>query len=223
MNQAKKIHGGIVAGIGEPILDSGLRIGRMMVFWLMVLSLGSCRQDDRKVALWQPVLVPTSFSYLEDSVSKGLETIDRAAKELAEGNLRESRESLSKGRRTLQELRYYFVPMTRVRQLVFDAGRMFALERKNEGQAQLELAWRIMGEIEEHGGPAVAQAMHESLAMVEDLRFAMEEENRATSTKYRIERSETVAAKFRRLGHKVNMMAIKGDLILAGVHFNEER
>lgn len=200
-----------------------MKVYLLMFICLSPLLLGSCRQDCPNSDFWQPVLEPTSFSYLEDSVSKGLKEIERAEKDLAAGKLQAARENLLKGQKALQELRYYFVPMTRVRQLIFDAGRLYALERKNEAQAQLELAGRTMGEIEEHGGPAVAQAMQESLAMVEELRFAMEEEDKATSTKYRIEISEMVAAKFRRLGHKVNMMAIKGDLILAGVHITEEQ
>jgi hypothetical protein len=194
-----------------------------MWFCLVALLLGSCRQDGRPGDSWQPVLEPTSFSYLENSVSKGLEEIERAEKNLAAGNLQEARENLFKGQRALQELRHYFVPMTQVRQLIFDAGRLHALERKNEAQAQLELAGRILNEIGAHGSPSIAQAMHEALGMVENLRLTLEEGGKESSTKYRIEWSETVAAKFRKLGHKVNMMAIKGELILAGAHFTEEQ
>ena len=57
--------------------------------------------------------------------------------------------------------------------------------------------------------------------MIEKLRETLEQERQTTSTKDLVELSRSAAAQFSDLGHKINIMAIKGDLILSGVDFNQ--
>jgi hypothetical protein len=55
--------------------------------------------------------------------------------------------------------------------------------------------------------------------MIEKLRETLEQERQTTSNKDLEDLSKSAAAQFSELGHKANMMVIKGDLILSGVDF----
>ena len=187
---------------------SAYRIVLLCIFGLFLVG---CQQDRQKSGPWLPVLEPTSFSYLEDTVARGLAWIDRAEAELAVKNQEKALENLQQSRHALLELRHYFVPMTQVRQLVYDADRLYFLNRVKEARNNLTRARGFLIAIGNSDGETLRKAASEAETMIDRLLPAMEQS------------PSNVAEQFRSLGHKVNMLAIKGDLVLSGVRFSEEQ
>jgi len=111
---------------------------------------------------------------------------------------------------------HFFQPIS----LIYDAGRLHALNRHDATLEHLNRADHLLSEIETHGNTSLHQALQEPRVMIEKLRETLEQERQTTSTKYLVELSHSAAAQFSTLGHKINMMANKGDLILSGVDFN---
>ena len=197
--------------------------GRFMcIAFGALLLLAACREQAVPEGSWIPALEDTGFTYLQSTGEKLRGSLQTARENLTEGKTSAARQQLAEAEETGLSLLYYHVPITEVRQLIYDAGRLHALKRTSEVLVHLDRAEIILKRIGEFGGSSVQRATHETLVMIEDLRLTLTEEMHATSTKAPNERAETVVAKFRRLGHRVNMLAIKGDLILAGTHFAEE-
>lgn len=195
-------------------------VNRIVLFCIVGLLLNGCKSDQNNEA-WQPVLEPTSFSFLEDSVSNVLKEIDQVKEDITAGNHEGASKNLLAGQGTLLQLKYYFLPMTQIRQLVYDAGSLHGLGRLRDALDHLAQADRLLGEIGTHGKISFQKALQEPRVMIEKLRETLEQERQTTSTKYLVELSRSAAAQFSALGHKVNMMAIKGNLILSGVDFQQ--
>ncbi|AMV70946.1 hypothetical protein DBW_0554 [Desulfuromonas sp. DDH964] len=113
--------------------------------------------------------------------------------------------------------------MVEIRQLVYDAGRLHGLGRLHDALGQLAQADHLLGVIESHGNAPFHQALQEPRVMIEKIRETLEQGRQTTSTKYQVEFSPLANHQFRELGHKINMMVIKGDLILSGVEFNRPK
>lgn len=168
-----------------------------------------------------PTLEDTGFSHLRRASERLQDSLSRLQSDLDQGKLEDARQEIEKTERHIRALDYYDIPITEVRQLVYDAGRLHALNRQDAMLEHLNRADRLLGEIETHGKVSLHQALQEPRVMIEKLRDTLEQERQTTSTKDRVELSCSAAAQFSDLGHKVNMMAIKGDLILSGVDFNQ--
>lgn len=184
---------------------------RTVLLCILGLFLAGCRQDRQQSGPWLPVLEPTSFSYFDDTVSKGLARINQAEEGLEAGNREKALEELRQSRRALLELHHYFVPMTQVRQMVYDADRLYALNRSEAARVNLIRAKDILSSIGKSDGETLREAADEAEVMIDRLLLAMEQS------------PADVSELFQSLGHKVNMLAIKGDLVLSGVRFPEER
>jgi hypothetical protein len=197
-----------------------MSVNRIVLFCLLGLLLNGC-QSDQQSGSWVPILEPTSFSFLEDSVSHGLKKIAQVEEDIAAGKPEDASKNLLEAQRTLLQLKHYFLPMTQIRQLVYDAGRLNGLDRRDEALDHLAEADRLLGEIGTHGKISFQNALQQPRVMIEKLRETLEQERQTTSTGYLMELSRSAADQFSALGHKINMMAIKGDLILSGIEFNQ--
>lgn len=186
---------------------------RFFLTLLLVITLGSliglpgCRSE--RTGPWVPVLEETGFSYLDETAARIRESQQQAQKHLAEGRTDDARVALRRAAEEAAVLVFYDIPITEIRQLVYDAGRLYALGRLQPAQMKLDRAAELMQQIGERDGPMVLSKATEMLLLMKDLRLAM------------TENSPFVAEKFGSLGHQVNMMALKSDLVLSGAHFSE--
>ena len=195
-----------------------MSLNQIVLCCVLGLLLNACEADQKSVT-GLPLLEPTSFSSLENSVSQGLKEIDRVEEDLAAGKQKEAQKNLLKARAALLELKYYFIPMTQVRQVIYDAGHLHATGRQLDALAHLARADRVLGDIEAHGNGSFQKALQELRVMIEKLRETLEQERQTTSNRDLVDPSKSAASQFGELGHKANMMVIKGDLILSGVDF----
>jgi hypothetical protein len=88
---------------------------------------------------------------------------------------------------------------------------LYVLNRVEEARGNLTRAKDILIAIGKSDGEPLRIAAREAEAMIDRLLLAMEQS------------PEDVSKLFQSIGHKVNMLAIKGDLVLSGAHFPEER
>ena len=163
----------------------------------------------------------TGFGYLTDMGGRVKVELQTVKGQLSEGKTSDAMATLAKAEDKLNALVYYDFPITEARQLVYDSSRLHAMEHRNESLAHLDRAESVLNTIAAHGNVTIVKTLEKTLAMVDELQLLLEDERRKTSPKERAEMSLKVAAKFQELGHKINMMAIKSDLVLSGSHFSD--
>ncbi|MBN1450726.1 MAG: hypothetical protein JW963_06895 [Anaerolineales bacterium] len=188
-----------------------------------LLILIGCQDSSVERGAWVPALEDTGFSHLKSAGDRLQASLSELQSDLNQGKIENARQEIEKAQIHIRALVYYDIPITEIRQLVYDAGRLHALNRQDATIEHLNRADHLLGEIDAHGNSSLHQALQEPRVMIEKLRETLEQEHQTTSTKYLVELSHLAAAQFSDLGHKVNMMAIKGDLILSGVEFNQTK
>ena len=180
------------------------------VFLMMSLLLSSgisgCGPSERTPEPWIPVLEDTSFSYLKDSVSEGVAALEETRKRIRDGE-QGSEGLLQPAINSLLKLHLYYVPMTEVRQLVYDADRLFYLRQSQQAQDRLNKASDMLVNIATADGLHLEESVNELITMVDDLVVNIQE------------LSPRVSEKLRDVGHRVNLMCLKGELVLSGVEF----
>jgi hypothetical protein len=150
----------------------------------------------------------TGFSYLEETARRIRESQQQAQQDLADGRTDAARDSLRRAADAAAVLVFYAVPITEVRQLVYDAGRLYALDRHQQAERKLDRAARLMQQIGGSDGPTLLRESTEVFLLIKDLLLAMEVN------------PASVPERFNALGHKVNMMALKSGLLLSGAEFS---
>ncbi len=193
----------------------------LIVFALLVLS--ACWDSAGQKGTWIPALEDTGFTHLKTTGESLEVSLKNLRANMDKEQWPEARQSLAEAEEKVRTLLYYDIPITEVRQLIYDAGRFHALDRHDETLEYLNRADKLLGDIGKHGNPSLREAIQTPRLMIEKLREVLDQEHLATSTKYRVEISHSVAEQFSALGHKVNMMAIKGGLLLYGTNFNPQQ
>ncbi len=180
----------------------------MMSSFLLSLLSGTsgCRPSERPPEPWVPVLEDTSFSYLKDSVSEAVATLEEARKRIRDGE-QGSEALLQPAIDSLLKLRLYYVPMTEVRQLVYDADRLFYLKQGQQAQERLNRASEMLVSIATADGLHLEESVNELISMIDDLVVNIQES------------SASASEKLRDVGHRVNFMCLKGELVLSGDEF----
>jgi len=196
-----------------------IKISLAMVLVISAL-LTSCQEDSAERSSWVPAIEQTGFEYLNESAARIEAALLDSREKLLAGDQEKSLASLADAENTVQVLRYYDVPMTEVRQLIYDASRLHALQRSQDALEHLNRAAEILLKIEQQGSPPVQKSMQELRSMASELQMLLEEERRAPTSESQVNVSRKVAANFSELGHKVNLLALKSDLVLSGADFS---
>ena len=174
------------------------------IFSVLILSVSiifnSCSK--RPPEPWKPVLEDTSFEYLNEPISEALNAIKDASEKINSNQNQDASLLLEQAQQALFKLQHYYVPMTNVRQLIYDADRLYYLKRFDETNHKLELAKKILHDILDSYKPDLTQSIDEIILMIDALLLTIEDA------------PQTVPDKFAKLGHKVNLMTVKGELIL---------
>jgi hypothetical protein len=178
----------------------------LVILSLFLGNISGCRPSERTAEPWIPVLEDTSFSYLKDSVSEALKALKEAEKRIR--NSEEKYDALFQPvMDSLLTLHFYYLPMTEVRQLVYDADRLFYLRRTQQAQEKLKKAHEVLLNMATADGPHLEESVNEVVASIDDLSVNIQES------------SSKVLEKFREVGQRVNIMCLKGELVLSGDKF----
>lgn len=182
----------------------------LLVLGLFVGIVSGCGQSQKTQEPWIPVLEDTGFSYLRSSVSQALTAVNKGLREIHAIPEAKAREDLQSAKHSLMELHFYYLPITEVRQLIYDADRLFYLKEVDKAQQKLLAANRLMVEIAKSGGENLKASVNATILMIDELLLNIQES------------SDKVPERFREVGFHVNLMATKGELILSGAEFHYE-
>jgi len=186
----------------------------------LLLLLEACQNSSPPRDSWVPVLEQTGFEFLNHSGERIQKALQAGTTQLVAGRKTEALASLADAEKMVRVLLYYEIPMTEVRQLVYDAGRLHALHRQDDALHYLDRALEKLTAIEKHGSTSVLSLMQETRSKIDDLRSLLEDERMAMTGKDQADLSGVIAAKFNELGHKVNLLALKSEMVLAGNDFH---
>ena len=191
---------------------------------VLILAMGvlliSCQEDSAERSAWVPAIEQTGFEYLNESVARIDAALRDSRRNLLGGDQEKSLASLAAAEDAVRVLRYYDVPITEARQLIYDASRLHALQHRQDALEHLGRSAEILLKIEQQGSPPVQRSMQELRVMTTELQMLMKEENVAPTIEARAKLSKKVADRFSELGHKINLMALKSDLMLSGADFS---
>jgi len=154
---------------------------------------------------WKPVLETSSFDYMDDVVNGALMKMEEATREVGNSQTPKSTTAIQHVEQSLFKLKYYYLPITEVRQLVYDADRLFYLDQQDEAYQKLTNARDLLESIAKSDVLSVQKPLLELVSLLDELMVSMSRN------------SPRVAEKFYEVGHRVNMMAYKGELIISDV------
>ncbi len=100
--------------------------------------------------------------------------------------------------------------MTEIRQLIYDADRLYYLKQPGQVKNKLEAAKAKLLAIGDADGVEIKQSVDEVILMIDDLQLSIHQG------------LASAADKFLKLGAKVNLMALKGELIIGNGRFRGE-
>jgi hypothetical protein len=179
---------------------------RQFLFLLLGLAVGffACRLSQKTPDPWIPVLEGTSYAFLNGPLDRAMEATQAAEERVESNQMPEAEEELQTAMESLSRLQFYFIPMTEARQLVYDADRLFFLGRVPEAKRKLAQAkdfLRGIGDAERH---RLLKPPNEVFLLLDELLLIIDEA------------PHDAPAKFSLIGNRLNLMLLKGDLVLSG-------
>lgn len=159
---------------------------------------------------WKPVLETSNFDYMDDVANTALVKMDEAYNDGKSARMLKSNTAMQQVERSLIKLKYYYLPITEVRQLVYDADRLFYLNQKTQTNQKLEAAKELLEGVAGSDVISLQKPLSELIAMIDDLMISLGKD------------SPAISQKFNEIGHRVNMMAYKGELIVSEVNIPQK-
>ena len=160
---------------------------------------------------WKPVLEDTSFQYLEYSVENIIKEIQTLEKDLKSSKHDGPDKTLHHTMNLLLTLENYYLPITQVRQQIYDADRLISLNQVKKAKNTLIQAENRLSRIENSNGNRVIKKA------VTRLDTLIKEAILEIDGTY-----EKAVAKLEAAGIEANLMLLKGELVLSGID-NTER
>lgn len=159
-----------------------------------------------KMNPWKPVLEETSFQYLTYSVENIIQGIQQVEDDLRNNRKGQSDETLHHTMTLLLKLEYYYLPITQIRQQIYDADRLLSLNQVQKAKKNLTQAESSLLRIESSKENRVVK---KAAAKLDRL---IKEAILEIGGPY-----EQAAAKLEVAGAEANLMLLKGELVLSGV------
>lgn len=204
--------------LAEPLVSGPCKPGnvgssmfKQFLFFLIGLLVGfaACRLSQKTPEPWIPVLEGTSFVYLSDPLARAIKAAQAAKERIESNQVPAAGEELQETIDSLSRLQFYFIPMTETRQLVYDADRLFFLGHVPEAKRKLAQAKDFLREIGEAEHYRLRKPANELVLLLDELLLTIEQA------------PGEAPAKFRLVGNRVNLMLLKGDLVLSGAGIAE--
>lgn len=182
-----------------------------MLATVTVSLLAGCDALRGKVEPWRPVLEETGFSYLQTTVDEAIQHTLKAQEIIKSLRQNDADQELQQAMLALRKLHRFYVPMTEIRQSIYDADRLYYLQRQGEARNKLVSAKNQLLEITAGSSGNLTQVIDKLILAIDDLELAI------------VNDPSDVAAKFAALGEHVNLMTIKGELVLTESDFVEPK
>ena len=178
----------------------------LLVFILLVLV--GCQQEKTE---WNPIFEETNFGYFNTNIERSLSLIDDAYLEASENKQQSIQEKLSQAKKTLLEIKDYYVPLTTVRQKIYDAERYYKLKDIKKSEKLLEDSKLLITSLDITTKSKVFdKVILELNSMINEVITSFHEGSKPNTYN-----------KMKALGEHVNLMLFKGGLVLSGIEFDK--
>ena len=163
-----------------------------------------------KINPWKPVLEDTSFQYLEYSVENIIREIRTLEKDLKSSKHDSPDKTLHHTMNLLLTLENYYLPITQVRQQIYDADRLISLNQVKKAKDNLIQAENRLMRIENsNGNQVIKKAVTKLDTLVKEAILEIDGPH------------EKAVAKLEAAGVEANLMLLKGELVLSGIDNTE--
>ena len=174
--------------------------------FILIIFLG-CQQEN---AEWNPTFEETNFDYFKTSIERSLSSIDEAYLETNNNNEEVIQKKLSQVKRNLLEIKDYYIPLTTVRQKIYDAERYLKLDNMDKSKKLLNESKSIITSLElTRKNMVFDKVMLDLNTMINEVIFSLNENSKTNIYK-----------KIKVLSEHINLMLSRGDLVLSGVEFD---
>ena len=180
---------------------------KKIVFVFVLLAMMGCQQESRE---WNPIFENTGFEYFYDKIDRALASIKEAGSEAETADLASVQQSLTQAQKYLLAIKDYYVPLTAIRQKVYDAERFFKLENGQEAENLLNDSKELLKLMDSAANNKAFDGVVLKLeSMIDEAILSLDDDS-----------DETTHNKLKILGEHVNLMLSRGDLVLSGVGLN---
>jgi len=175
---------------------------------LIVFVLLGCQQKSQE---WNPIFEDTNFDYLKTNIERSLALIDDAYTELKFDKEASIQEQLLKAKNRLIELKDYYVPLTTIRQKIYDAERYFKLNDIKKSAKLLKNSKSIIESLEvKTQNKVFDKVMLDFNSMINEVIISLDEDSKRDTYN-----------RMKTLGEHLNLMLYRGDLILSGIELEK--
>jgi hypothetical protein len=178
----------------------------LSVFILLILF--GCQQEKCE---WNPIFEETNFDYFKTNIELSLSLIDDAYSAANKKKEESIQEKLYQVKNRLLKIKDYYIPLTTVRQKIYDAERYFKLNNIKETEKLLNDSKSIIRSLDLTTKNKVFDKVILDLnSMINEVITSSDEESKLNTYN-----------KFKALGEHVNLMLYRGDLVLSGIEFDK--
>jgi len=171
---------------------------------LVILMFSGCQPQERD---WNPIFEDTHFNYLNTRIEKSLALVN----ELAVGPEAARQETLVLIRQQLLKLKDYYIPITTVRQEVYDAERYLKIKDMEKAKELLRRGRSKITSLLSNTDKSVFDKVVVDLtSMIDETVFSLDHDD-----------VDTAYTRLKALGAHVNQMLYKGELVLSGTEFEK--
>jgi hypothetical protein len=181
---------------------------KRIVFVSIILFLWGCQQERSE---WNPIFEETHFNYLTTNIERSMALIEEASSEADNNRTEAIKEKLDKARNQLLAIKDYYIPLTTMRQKIYDADRYFKLNQMKETERLLNASKTIITTLDLTTKNKVFDKVIIDLdSMIEEVMASLDENSK-----------QKTFNKMKILGEHVNLMLNKGELVLSGIEFDK--
>ena len=177
----------------------------LLVF--ILLALAGCQKENSE---WNPIFEDTDFDYLYTEIGKALSTIDEMSSG-AEELIEPEQNKLSLVRKRLLEMKDYYVPLTSIRQKIYDAERFFKLKDFSKSEGLLNESKSILKTVHLTTKNEVFDKVILELESMID-RVILSIDDKSEPNTY---------SSMKMLGEHINLLLARGELVLSGIELKK--
>ena len=192
----------------ERLLKKVNQMSKVKLSVFIFLILFGCQQDKNE---WNPIFEETNFGYFNANIERSLALIDEAYSEANEIKHEAIRKKLSQTRKKLLEIKDYYIPLTIIRQNIYDAERSFKLKNIERAKKLLTDSISILSSLEvTTKSENFDKVVLDLNSMINAVIYSFNEDIRLNTYN-----------RMKTLGEHVNLMLSRGDLVLSGIEFKK--
>jgi len=178
-------------------------------FYVLILFiLFGCQQEKYE---WNPIFEDTNFDYFNTNIEQSLLLINDAYTEASKNREESLKQKLYQAKSKLLEIKDYYLPLTTVRQKIYDAERYLKLNQIKKTEKLLNESKSIITSLDmTTKNKTFDKVILDLTSMLNEVITSLDEDSKLNAYN-----------KIKTLGDQVNLMLYRGELVLSGIEFDK--